>query len=522
MEQQLQQRLLFPSPELDSEVEPGPTEYLPVRPKKRRLDGDVAPHSGKHHMVALQAQCSPRQWTACSPRWKQRRNEVEPPEKACSREFGAAGTVNSVGVKDFYDFMRRREGLRRRREVLRLPPEHWTNDHIMARIRLTNVKREDDRTTRVMRKLCNAYVDQHPELKELRKIPPHSWDFNLRLSARCLVFNFALWRAFGTDAFAESIGFLTHKTWSNVEQDAVVEAAKRRWSMGLFNYTDAYDPSRSHRAEELQARTHEGLTAVHRVYSRTCASLAGLWRACDDIAERAVTSSSWRNVTRCVMKVPGYGGTGFLAKELVQDLLHTPLFETWNSQQSKWVCGCTDLNSWCAVGPGARRGLNRLHGRRVNWNAYCDDAEIAQQFFVELCAVFRERDKYWHGNLEGSPVFELELHDVQFQLCELDKYERERKQPGHVRAYQPPKTWDSQTDASEAARAPLEACRAQRAPAPPKPSEARSLTRGRQNEVVEDLEEEKHEKRLSTALDIFFAEVDRNVAQQADELEEIP
>ena len=48
---------------------------------------------------------------------------MEPPEKACSREFGAAGTVNSVGVKDFYDFMRRREGLRRRREVLRLPPE---------------------------------------------------------------------------------------------------------------------------------------------------------------------------------------------------------------------------------------------------------------------------------------------------------------------------------------------------------------------------------------------------------------
>ena len=29
----------------------------------------------------------------------------------------------------------------------------------MARIRLTNVKREDDRTTRVMRKLCNNYVE---------------------------------------------------------------------------------------------------------------------------------------------------------------------------------------------------------------------------------------------------------------------------------------------------------------------------------------------------------------------------
>jgi len=130
-------------------------------------------------------------------------------------------------------------------------------------------------------------------------------------------------------------------------------------------------------------------------------------------------------VTQCVMKVTGYGGTGFLAKELVQDLLHTPLFEFWSSHHSRWVSSCVDLNSWCAVGPGARRGLNRLHGRRVNWNAYCDDDRVAHQFLRELRQVFGERDKYWHGSLEGRPVFQLELHDVQFQLCELDKYEEE-------------------------------------------------------------------------------------------------
>ena len=51
---------------------------------------------------------------------------------------------------------------------------------------------------------------------------------------------------------------------------------------------------------------------------------------------------------------------------MLQDLLHTPLFGSWNRQQSKWVTCCRDLNSWCAVGPGARRGINRLYGREVD------------------------------------------------------------------------------------------------------------------------------------------------------------
>jgi len=477
-------------PELDGEAAEEPEIR---RPKKRRLldNGD-----GLHS--AFQASCRPRpQWKAC-PRWK-RRSEVEPPEKALKQ---------AVEVMDFYAFMWKREGLRRRRELLRLPPEQWTHDTVMARIRLTNVKREDDRTTRVMRKICNRYVEEHPELKVLRRTPMSSWDFNLRLSARWLVFNFALWRAFGTDSFAKSVGFLTNRSWGKVQQDAVVAAAMQRWQLGHFNYTDAYDPSRSNHYDEVKARHRGGAVEVHRLYSRTCASLAGLWQACDEIVEVAITTNSWRSVTQCVMKVSGYGGTGFLAKELVQDLLHTPLFEFWSSHQSRWVSSCVDLNSWCAVGPGARRGLNRLHGRRVNWNAYCDDDRVAHQFLCELRQVFGERDKYWHGSLEGRPVFQLELHDVQFQLCELDKYEREKKKPGQVRPYRPSFNQADLTECSELSGVPetplLEAVRS-----PEKGGRRTSKRFGVDEMSPEDTQSE---KKINAAFDIFFAEQDRNAA----------
>ncbi|CAE7213976.1 unnamed protein product [Symbiodinium sp. CCMP2592] len=473
-------------PELDGEAEEPPE--IRVRPKRR-----LSERGGDGRK-------------ACRPRLRQwkRRSEVEPPEKALKQGVAA------VEVMDFYAFMWRREGLRRRRELLRLPPEQWTHDTVMARIRLTNVKREDDRTTRVMRKICNRYVAEHPEFKVLRRTPMSSWDFNLRLSARWLVFNFALWRAFGTDSFAKSVGFLTNRSWGKMQQDAVVAAAMQRWQMGHFNYTDAYDPSRSNHYDEVKARHRGGAVEVRRLYSRTCASLTGLWQACDEIVEVAITTNSWRSVTQCVMKVAGYGGTGFLAKELVQDLLHTPLFEFWSSHQSRWVSSCVDLNSWCAVGPGARRGLNRLHGRRVNWNAYCDDDRVAHQFLCELRQVFAERDKYWHGSLEGRPLFQLELHDVQFQLCELDKYEREKKKPGQVRPYRPRFNQEADLpELSELLGVPETAL-----PEVVKSPEKSGRRTSKPSFGVDEMppEDTQSEKKINAAFDFLFAEQDRNAA----------
>ena len=41
-------------------------------------------------------------------------------------------------------------------------------------------------------------------------------------------------------------------------------------------------------------------------------------------------------------------------------------------------------------------------------------SQLVLRFLRELRQVFGERDKYWHGSLEGRPVFQLELHDVPF------------------------------------------------------------------------------------------------------------
>ena len=74
----------------------------------------------------------PRPWTG-SRKWKHRRKEVEPLEKT-GKKAGQRWTSPSVlgkqndsqvNVSAFYAFMWRREGLRRRRELLRLPPEAW-------------------------------------------------------------------------------------------------------------------------------------------------------------------------------------------------------------------------------------------------------------------------------------------------------------------------------------------------------------------------------------------------------------
>ena len=48
---------------------------------------------------------------------------------------------------------------------------------------------------------------------------------------------------------------------------------------------------------------------------------------------------------------------------LLWPLWGLPRLCTWDGE--RWTQRCGDLNDWCPVGPGARRGLNRLHGRPI-------------------------------------------------------------------------------------------------------------------------------------------------------------
>ena len=93
-----------------------------------------------------------------------------------------------------------------------------------------------------------------------------------------------------------------------------------------------------------------------------------------------------------------------MAKEVLQDVMQTPV-----------LSGANDRNSWCPAGPGARRGLNRIHQRPLKRHIG------EKQLLGEMIDLFDASGEAMPANMP-----ELELHDIQFQLCEYDKYERVR------------------------------------------------------------------------------------------------
>ncbi len=278
----------------------------------------------------------------------------------------------------FFEFMAEREQLRLKKETG--APWPWSNDPILNEFKFTNVKREDDRTTRWMRSNWTGPHGNRP--------------------AGEIIFNCALFRYFGTAEFAEALGW--QETWN---PDHCVALAKERSGKGMRVFTGAYIiPTLGHRGPKSEAVAHLILTP--------------LWAARERLASLALLTQSWEKVGAELRALPGFGGTGFMTKEVLQDVMQTPV-----------LSGAIDRNTWCPAGPGARRGLNRIHQRPI-------DQRVRETQLLEEMKELFEKSK------SAMPEFmpELELHDIQFQLCEFDKYERVRMGEGRPKArYRPPR-----------------------------------------------------------------------------------
>ena len=99
---------------------------------------------------------------------------------------------------------------------------------------------------------------------------------------------------------------------------------------------------------------------------------------------------------RCL---PGLGGSGFMAAQVVCDLAYTSVLDQ-----------AVDFYTWCSWGPGSKRGMNRLHG-------YPENHHMSKPV--------------WESNLEKlrkevlkSLGLRLHARDLQNCLCEFSKYER--------------------------------------------------------------------------------------------------
>ena len=272
----------------------------------------------------------------------------------------------------FFEFMAKREALRLKKESG--APWPWSDDEILNTYKFTNVKREHDRTTRWMREFWTNPNASRP--------------------AGEIIFNCALFRYFGTTDFAAAVQW--QRQWS---PQRAITIARQRMNSQQRVFTGAYIiPTLGERKPKCEV-------VCERI-------LSPLWVRRDQLAEVAISTSSWRKTGELLMQLPGFGGTGFMAKETLQDVMQTPVLRN-----------ATDRNIWCPAGPGARRGLNRITGRPIGTRSKPSDA-------------LREMIQLFEISKENLPEYmpELELHDIQFQLCEFDKYERVRNGEGRPKA----------------------------------------------------------------------------------------
>lgn len=124
----------------------------------------------------------------------------------------------------------------------------------------------------------------------------------------------------------------------------------------------------------------------------------------------------------------------FTSYEIVTDLRHTYLLDR-----------APDIFTWANPGPGAMRGLNRIHGRSLNGKG------DKQKFIDEMQVIMREAHTsiQWPVNISDGleePHYVLnnigrvggdwpmwEMRDVEHTLCEFDKYTRTKQGEGRPR-----------------------------------------------------------------------------------------
>lgn len=266
-------------------------------------------------------------------------------------------------------------------------PKPWTFDPILRDYKFTCPFRENDRGTVWLRE---------------NFLTPHR-DDDLGLIA----FNICWYRLFNWWGTGKVLGWQTN--WQPDVRRAVLEVA--------------------------QASGHQVFTGAHIVYSPpgrgkieaivdVCTHLWGLRY---QIAHQADTTKRLERVFDLLKTVHCVGG--FMAYEMVTDMRHTRLLED-----------ATDIMTWCNIGPGAKRGLQRL-GLPVTLESM--HGLLARKAFAPIALQDQARAPEWTCQTCGNDAgfcgckVPLEMRDIEHSLCEFDKYCRVKFGEGQPRSKYP-------------------------------------------------------------------------------------
>lgn len=286
----------------------------------------------------------------------------------------------------FFAFVRERESVRLKKEAG--APFPWTTDEILSTYKFTNVRREHDRTTK--------RFFEHYAL--------HRGDANV---AECFL-NCAVARYFGDADFVTSLGWVSGNDISGKILHHVEGYRHRNPRANVF--TGAYVISNFGRSEPKE--------------EIVCQILESLWQ---HLTQRNLLDlcrdGIWRVVVGYMSQIYGFSGTGFMAKEVTLDTMFFP--QIWGGLDRPY-----DYWSWTPIGPGALRGAER-----VCMGDLCPEQGKFQpdSAFETIMFLYEDQDNRWPREWGR-----LSPHDIQFQLCEFDKYERVRLGQGRPRSkYRP-------------------------------------------------------------------------------------
>lgn len=254
-------------------------------------------------------------------------------------------------------------------------PKPWTNDKILQSYSFTNVQREDDRVTKWFKDNVRERLRDDPRV--VFATIAFRW-FNLPTP---------------TGEYLNSHGYL--EEWNTEKVVAGLTEFKNR---GLKVFTGAFNISNSGSSDPKINRVCE-------------AYIEPVWKDQERIYLE-VEGGPLSRAFQVLNKLPGLGGSGFMAAQVICDLAYTHVLD----KASDWW-------SWCSWGPGSKRGMNRVLGNSVD------------------CAISQQRWKQHLDNLqvviERRLGMKLHARDVQNCLCEADKYFRALEGDGHMKRRYP-------------------------------------------------------------------------------------
>jgi len=276
--------------------------------------------------------------------------------------------MQEESVERFFYWIHERIRIQKRKDRGDLWP--WTGDPILQQYKFTNAYREQDKTTVWFREKIRDPLSWQPEVYMATVI--FRW-FNLIETGETL------------------LKHNLHIDWDPEKAYAVI-VPQKQWITGAYMIKSP--------------------TAMNKVRG-LCQAITDVWGD----RERFITKCPWPSLREMTEFLQGYPFLGpFLAYEIATDLRHT-------------FCGMRafDIETWANAGPGAMRGLNRIHDRELNYTSKKHDwcAEMR-----ELLGISRTRHS-----------LDFELREIEHSLCEFDKYERVRLGQGAPRSKYSPPLW---------------------------------------------------------------------------------